>query len=43
MYANRSARFINAYAKGLSRVEVAWANRKYHRHPTLPPAIAADP
>ena len=35
-------KFINAYAKGLSGLEAAWANRKYHGHPTLPPAIAAD-
>ena len=41
-YANRSARFIDAYAQGLSGPEVAWANRKYHGHRTLPPAIAAD-
>ena len=35
-------KFINAYAKGLSGLEAAWANIKYHGHPTLPPAIAAD-
>lgn len=39
MYANRSARFIDAYAKGLSRPKAVWANGKYQ---TLPPAIAAD-
>ena len=38
MYANRSARFIDAYSQGLSRPEAAWANRKYHGHRTLPPA-----
>jgi hypothetical protein len=36
-YANRSARFILAYAQGLTGAEVAWANRKYHKHRTLPP------
>ena len=41
-YANRSARFINAYSQGLSGPEAAWANRKYHGHRCLPPDILAD-
>ncbi|KZV67560.1 hypothetical protein PENSPDRAFT_611238 [Peniophora sp. CONT] len=36
-YSNRSARFIDAYAKGLDGAEAIWANRKYHGHRTLPP------
>ena len=40
-YANRSARFIHAYSEGLTGAEAAWANRKYHGHRTLPPAILA--
>ena len=39
-YANRAARFISAYGQGLTGPEAAWANRKYHRHRTLPPDIA---
>ena len=38
-YANRSARFIDGYRKGLTGAEAAWANRKYHGHRTLPPDI----
>ena len=36
-YANRAARFIDAYAQGLSGAQAAWANQKYHSHRTLPP------
>jgi len=36
-YANRSARFIHAYAQGLSGSQAAWANRRFHSHRTLPP------
>ncbi|KAF8815653.1 hypothetical protein BYT27DRAFT_7079561 [Phlegmacium glaucopus] len=39
-YANRAARFISAYGQGLSSLEAAWANRKYHGHCTLPPDMA---
>lgn len=40
-YADHSARFIDAHSQGLSESgpEAAWANRKYHGHRTLPPAI----
>ena len=40
-FANRSARFIDAYTQGLSGAEAAWANRRYHGHRTLPPEMAA--
>ncbi|KAJ7181650.1 hypothetical protein C8R43DRAFT_1083839 [Mycena crocata] len=40
-YANRSARFIHAYAEGLSGAQAAWANRRYHGHRTLPPDMLA--
>lgn len=39
-FANRSARFIDSYAQGLSGAEAAWANRRYHGHRTLPPEMA---
>lgn len=40
-YANRSrsAFFISVYSQGLSRAEVAWANRKDHSHRVLPPSM----
>ncbi|KAJ6578569.1 hypothetical protein B0H19DRAFT_930936 [Mycena capillaripes] len=38
-YANRSARFIHAYTEGLSGAQVAWGNRRYHGHRTLPPEM----
>ena len=41
-YANRSARFINAYSQGFTGPEAAWANQKYHGHRVLPPKILAD-
>ena len=39
-YANRAARFISAYGRGLSGPEAAWANRKYHGRRTFPPELA---
>jgi hypothetical protein len=39
-YANRSFRFIDAYAQGLNGSQAAWANRRYHGHRTLPPEMA---
>jgi hypothetical protein len=36
-YANRSARFVYAYATGLSGGAAAWVNRRYHGHRTIPP------
>jgi hypothetical protein len=41
-FANRSARFISAYAQGLDGTEAAWANKRYHSHRTLPPEMVAD-
>ncbi|KIO15956.1 hypothetical protein M407DRAFT_86598 [Tulasnella calospora MUT 4182] len=41
-FANRSARFMNAYHQGLSGSQAAWANRKYHSHRTLPPELVAE-
>ncbi|KAF9470805.1 hypothetical protein BDN70DRAFT_981143, partial [Pholiota conissans] len=41
-YANRSARFIDAYSQGLSGPEASWANKKYHGHRTLPAEMAAE-
>ncbi|KAF8517192.1 hypothetical protein BU17DRAFT_92115 [Hysterangium stoloniferum] len=38
-YANRSARFIDAYAQGATGPIAVWANRTYHGHRTLPPKI----
>ena len=36
-YANCSVQFISAYIQGLSGVDTAWVNKKYHGHHTLPP------
>jgi hypothetical protein len=33
---------MSAYAQGLTSAEVAWANRQYHGHCTLPPAMIAE-
>jgi hypothetical protein len=41
-YANRSARFIDAYAQGATGPIAVWANRKYHGHRTLPPEILSN-
>ncbi|KAF8527171.1 hypothetical protein BU17DRAFT_39904, partial [Hysterangium stoloniferum] len=38
-FANQSARFINAYIKGLNHAQAVWANGKYHGHQTLPDNI----
>ncbi|KIO30087.1 hypothetical protein M407DRAFT_69583 [Tulasnella calospora MUT 4182] len=35
-FANRSARFMDAYRKGLLGAEAAWANKKYRGHCVLP-------
>ncbi|KAI9439999.1 hypothetical protein H4582DRAFT_1773974, partial [Lactarius indigo] len=36
-FTNCSACFIAAYREGLLGTQVAWANKKYHSHCTLPP------
>ncbi|KAG8915216.1 hypothetical protein FRC01_003742 [Tulasnella sp. 417] len=41
-FANRSARFMDAYRQGLSGSQAAWAGRKYHGHRTLPPEFVAE-
>ena len=41
-YANRSARYIDAYSKGLTGADVIWANQKYRRHHTLPANILSE-
>ena len=40
-YANHAVRFINTYSQGASGPEAVWANRRYHRHRTLPPDVLA--
>jgi hypothetical protein len=39
-YAHQAAQFISVYGQNLNGPEVAWANRKYHGHQTLPPEMA---
>jgi len=41
-YANRSARYIDAYSKGLTGADAIWANRKYRGHRTLPANILSE-
>ncbi|KIJ31065.1 hypothetical protein M422DRAFT_186398 [Sphaerobolus stellatus SS14] len=41
-YANRSAKFMDAYAKGLNGAQAAWAARKYRGHPVLPENILQE-
>jgi transposase len=38
-YANRAARFIDAYKHGLNGIQASWANRKFHGHRVLPKSI----
>ncbi|KIJ30500.1 hypothetical protein M422DRAFT_187082, partial [Sphaerobolus stellatus SS14] len=38
-FANQSARFLDAYQKGLNGAQAMWANRKYHGHRVLPEKI----
>ncbi|KIJ52407.1 hypothetical protein M422DRAFT_156698 [Sphaerobolus stellatus SS14] len=38
-FANRSARFIFAYQKGLNGTQATWVNKKYHGHRTIPESI----
>ncbi|KIJ53233.1 hypothetical protein M422DRAFT_242361 [Sphaerobolus stellatus SS14] len=42
MFANQSARFMNAYQCGLTGSQAAWANKKYHGHRVLPNSILED-
>ncbi|KAG2069159.1 hypothetical protein BDR04DRAFT_1022347, partial [Suillus decipiens] len=41
-FAVRSARFIDAYQKGLNGVQAAWAIKKYRGHCVLPPSIMQE-
>ncbi|KAG1795208.1 uncharacterized protein HD556DRAFT_1235891 [Suillus plorans] len=38
-YANHSARFMDAYTKGLTGPQAVWATRKYHGHRVIPNSI----
>ncbi|KAG2064344.1 hypothetical protein BDR04DRAFT_1130802 [Suillus decipiens] len=41
-YAQRSCRFMNAYQKGLSGKQAAWATKKYCGHRVLPNSVLAE-
>ncbi|KIJ54262.1 hypothetical protein M422DRAFT_153768, partial [Sphaerobolus stellatus SS14] len=41
-YANRSAKFMDAYVKGLNGAQAAWAAQKYHGHHVLPEDIFTE-
>ncbi|KAG1765073.1 hypothetical protein EV702DRAFT_981725 [Suillus placidus] len=41
-FSNQSLRFLDAYQRGLSRKQAAWANRKYQGHQTLPDSILKE-
>jgi hypothetical protein len=41
-FANRSRRFIDAYNKGLTGQQAAWAARKYRGHRVLPETLMDD-
>ncbi|OJA17064.1 hypothetical protein AZE42_13173, partial [Rhizopogon vesiculosus] len=41
-FAIRSIRFIDAYQKGLSGAQAAWAIKKYRGHHVLPPSIMEE-
>ncbi|KAJ7150702.1 hypothetical protein C8R46DRAFT_914613, partial [Mycena filopes] len=41
-FANRSMRFMDAYAKGLTGPQAAWAARKYSGHRTVPERLMDD-
>lgn len=41
-FADRSARFMDAYRKGLTGSQAQWANRRYHGHRVLPTVILDD-
>ncbi|KIK76762.1 hypothetical protein PAXRUDRAFT_17963 [Paxillus rubicundulus Ve08.2h10] len=42
IFATRSARFINAYDKGLNGTQAAWAIKKYRGHRVLPESILKE-
>jgi hypothetical protein len=41
-FANRSRRFMDAYRRGLSGSQAAWAARKYRGHRVLPETLMDD-
>jgi hypothetical protein len=41
-FAIRSRRFMDAYHKGLSGSQAAWAAKKYRGHRVLPSSILAE-
>ncbi|KAJ7852102.1 hypothetical protein B0H13DRAFT_1643577, partial [Mycena leptocephala] len=41
-FANRSMRFMDAYLKGLTGAQAAWAARKYRGHRTVPESLMDD-
>lgn len=41
-YARRCVRFMDAYQKGLTAKQAAWADKKYHGHRMLPDALFRD-
>ncbi|KIJ43759.1 hypothetical protein M422DRAFT_169443, partial [Sphaerobolus stellatus SS14] len=41
-YANRSAKFMDAYVKGLNGTQAAWAAQKYCGHRVLPANILKE-
>lgn len=38
-FSTRSLQFMDAYTKGLTGSQAAWASRKYQGHRTLPDSI----
>jgi hypothetical protein len=41
-YARRARRFMDAYHRGLTGKQAAWAGKKYHGHRVLPESLMAD-
>ncbi|KAG2034288.1 hypothetical protein BDR03DRAFT_870487, partial [Suillus americanus] len=41
-FAIQSQRVIDAYDKGLTGTQVAWAMKKYHGHRVLPDSVMCD-
>ncbi|KZV60498.1 hypothetical protein PENSPDRAFT_593984 [Peniophora sp. CONT] len=41
-FSRRCERFLDAYEKGLTGAQAAWAAKKYHGHRVLPPSYVTD-
>ncbi|KAF9223670.1 hypothetical protein BS17DRAFT_705069, partial [Gyrodon lividus] len=41
-FATRSRRFMDAYSKGLTGQQAAWASKKYRGHRVLPDSLMED-